>query len=120
MLSLLAHTFPHFLAQILDVVPGNHYLNAMHELGLRFRVLADDLSFFGQMDFDFQIFKRHAVAEVAIKPIRLFHDGCPAGGILLKEAHHLAELLATGRFGCLHVDELMHDLEFMRAGIFPQ
>ncbi|MFZ0639485.1 MAG: hypothetical protein WAM59_07305 [Candidatus Acidiferrales bacterium] len=32
--GFLAHALAHFLAQVLDVVPGDHHLNAMHELGL--------------------------------------------------------------------------------------
>src|SRR5437870_37119 len=57
----------------------------MHELGLRLRVLADDLAFFGEVDFDFQVFQCHAIAEVAVQPVRLLHDGRAARSIFAEE-----------------------------------
>src|SRR5487761_616973 len=72
------------------------------------------------MDFNFQIFERHAVAEVAIQPIGLFDNGDAAREILPEVPHHLTELLAARGFGRLHVNEFVHNLEFMRAGILAQ
>src|SRR6185437_11100002 len=110
----------HFFAQVLDVVPGNHHLNAMDKLRLRLGIFADHLALFGEVDFNFQVFERHAIAEVAIQPVSLLDDSGTTTGIFAKEADHLAELLAARRFGRLHVDEFMHDLEFMRPGILAQ
>ena len=118
--GLLAHSLADFLAQVLDVVSGDHNLNAMHELGLRFRVLADDLALFRQMNFDLQIFQRHAIAEVAVESVGLLHDGDAAGRIFPKETDHLSELSAACDLGRLYVHELMCDLEVMRPGILPQ
>src|SRR5439155_1369239 len=73
----------------------------MHELGLRLRVLADDLAFFGEVDFDFQVFQCHAIAEVAVQPVRLLHDRRAARSIFAEETHHRAKLLAAGNLAGL-------------------
>ncbi len=72
------------------------------------------------MNFDLQIFQRHAIAEVAVESVGLFHDGDAAGRIFPKETDHLSELFAACDLGRLYVHELMCDLEVMRPGIFPQ
>ncbi len=46
--GLLAHSLADFLAQVLDVVSGDHNLNAMHELGLRFESLPMTWPSFGR------------------------------------------------------------------------
>ncbi|HEY4683740.1 MAG TPA: hypothetical protein VIH17_10900 [Candidatus Acidoferrales bacterium] len=92
----------------------------MHQLRLRFRVLADDLALFGQVDFHFQVLERHAIAEVAVQAVGLFDDGDAAVWILPKEAHHLAELFAACNLRRFHVHELAHELEVVRARIFSQ
>ncbi|HEV3481443.1 MAG TPA: hypothetical protein VGR97_03855 [Candidatus Acidoferrales bacterium] len=72
------------------------------------------------MDFDFQVFERDAITKVAIQPVGLFDDADATEAILPKVSHHLAKLLATRRFGRLHVNELPHNLEFMRPGILAE
>ncbi|MGB9069888.1 MAG: hypothetical protein WCC21_15065 [Candidatus Acidiferrales bacterium] len=120
LLGLLAHSLANFFPQVLDVVPGNDNLNAVHQLGLRLRVFSDDLALFGQMNFNLQIFQRYTVAEIAIQPVRLLNDGHSASGILAEEMDHLSELFAASDLCRLYIHELVRDLEVMRAGILPQ
>ncbi|MFZ0639486.1 MAG: hypothetical protein WAM59_07310 [Candidatus Acidiferrales bacterium] len=72
------------------------------------------------MDFDFQVFERHAIAEVAIQPVGLLDDSGTTTGILAKVPDHLPELLAACGLGCLNINELVNDLEFMCAGILAK
>jgi hypothetical protein len=54
------------IAQVLEVVPRDDKLNAMGLFGLGWRVFADDLRFFGQMDFNLELFEGQAIAKVPI------------------------------------------------------
>ncbi|HUO33664.1 MAG TPA: hypothetical protein VMU43_01615 [Candidatus Acidoferrum sp.] len=118
--GLFPHSFANLFAQVFDVIPCNHHLNAVDKLCLGFGVLADDLALFRQMDFDIEVFERDAIAEVAIKPVGLFHDGDATGWILPEEADHLVELLAARSLSRFHIDEFVHDFEFVRLGILAQ
>ncbi|HEX4003404.1 MAG TPA: hypothetical protein VHX36_12210 [Candidatus Acidoferrales bacterium] len=120
MFSLFPHSFANLFAQVFDVIPRNHHLNAVDQLCLGFGVLADDLALFGQMDFDVEVFERDAIAEVTIEPVSLFHDSDATAWILAEEADHLAELLASCGLSRFHIDEFVDDFEFMRFGILAQ
>ncbi|HTZ75558.1 MAG TPA: hypothetical protein VMB47_16675 [Candidatus Aquilonibacter sp.] len=77
----------------------------MNELGLRFRVLADDLPLFGQVNFNVEVFEGHAIAEVSIEPVRFLDQDNAARFVVTEKAHHLAELLSARRLGRLRAHE---------------
>src|SRR5207302_184193 len=59
--GFLAQTFLDLFPQVFDVIAGNDQLDAVNKLGLRFRVFADDLAFFGKVNLNIQVFQRDAI-----------------------------------------------------------
>ncbi|HET9281358.1 MAG TPA: hypothetical protein VFR24_05295 [Candidatus Angelobacter sp.] len=114
------HSFFHFLAQVLNVIAGDHQLNAMYQLSLRLRFLADNLAFFGEMDFYAQIFERDAIGKVAVQAVGLFDNHDPAFRMLLEELHHLAKLFAARGLGGFNVYKFAQDLDSIFERIFAE
>src|SRR5215469_6633965 len=72
------------------------------------------------MDFNVELFERHAIAEVAIQPVSFLHEHDAARFVIAQKAHHLAELLSPGSFGGLHVNEFALDVELVALCVFAE
>src|SRR5260370_4699317 len=118
--GLFPHSLLHFLAQILNIVSSDHNLDTVNKFCLRFRILADDLAFFWQVDFYVQIFQSHAVTEVPIQAVRFFDDEHTTNGVLRKENQHLPKLFSPGDLRSLDINKFAHDCEFVSLRIFPK
>ena len=83
----------------------------MNELLVRFRVLAEDLAFLDQVDFNVQVVNRHVVSEVAVEPVSFLDEKDFDRGRLLQEMHHVPEGGTSGLPSCLYVHELLSNLK---------
>jgi hypothetical protein len=72
------------------------------------------------VNLDFQIFERHTITEITIKPVRFLHNHAAGVWILLKEAHHLPKALSPRGFGGFDIHKFLDDCHFIADGVFPQ
>src|SRR5579885_2324630 len=72
------------------------------------------------MDFDVEVFQRHAIAKVAIQPVGLLDQNDAARLLIAQKAYHLAELLSASGLGRLYVHEFSQHIELVALGVFPK
>lgn len=118
--GFLPHSFFDFFLQIFNVIAGNHQLNAVYQLRLRFGILADDLAFFRQMNLDSQVFQSDAIVKIAVQAVSFLNNHHAGIRMPFEEPHHLPELLAPCGLGSLHVYKFADDLYVILQRIFPQ
>jgi hypothetical protein len=92
----------------------------VNELGLRFRVFADDLPFLGQVNFNVEVFQRYAIAEIPIQAVCFLDQHNAAQLVIAQKPHHLAELLSACSLGRLHVYKFAQDIELVALRVFPE
>src|SRR5215467_10802391 len=72
------------------------------------------------MDFQVEVFKRHAIAKVPIQPVSLLDQYNAARFVIAQKAHHLAELLPPRSLGGFHINEFALDVELVALRVFSE
>jgi hypothetical protein len=72
------------------------------------------------VNFNVEVFERHAIAEVSIQPVRLLNQNNSAQPVIAKKSHHLAELPSASCLGRLYVHKLAQDIELVALRVFSE